>query len=55
MPNVKLFVHDCFKPLQSELAGTYDVVQARYFRCVVKRNEVEPLLRTMVSMLSEYK
>ena len=51
-PNMTLEARDCFEPFPQQYIGTFDVVHIRFFRCIVKNNDPEPLLRNLMTLLS---
>ena len=52
--NVSLETFDAFREVPNELVGKYNVVHCRFLCCVIKRNDVEPLLRNAIKMLSMF-
>ncbi|KAL8822672.1 MAG: hypothetical protein Q9191_006596 [Dirinaria sp. TL-2023a] len=49
--NVHLHVHDCFKPFPHEFLGSYDVVHARFWLCLVNDPDAADFLKNLVSLL----
>ena len=49
--NVHLHVHDCFKPFPAEFLGSFDMVHARFWLCLVNNPDAPDLLKNLISLL----
>ncbi|MCJ1479796.1 hypothetical protein MMC13_008482 [Lambiella insularis] len=49
--NVRLIVHDCFKPFPSAYLGQYDIVHARFWLCLVNNPDAPELLKNLITLL----
>ena len=52
--NVRLDQLDVLGEIPQNLRGKYDIVNIRYFACVVKENNVDLVIRNALDMLSMY-
>lgn len=50
--NVSIRKLDIFEPLPEELVGKYDIVHVRLFLCVVRNDDLVPVLTNLLKMLS---
>lgn len=53
--NVHLITHDAFKPFPQEYLSKYDVVHIRFFCTLLNNEDVDPLLKDLVTLLSKRK
>ena len=49
--NLHLHLQDCFKPFPAEFVGSFDIVHARFWLCLVNNPDAPELLKNMVSLL----
>jgi SAM-dependent methyltransferase len=51
--NVKFWTHDCFKPFPDEYLGNFDIVNARFWLCIVNDDVADKLLDNFLTLLSK--
>lgn len=51
--NLSLSTLDIFPPVPEELIGKYDIIHVRLFILVVRDDDPTPILRNLISMLSQ--
>ena len=49
--NLYLHVQDCFKPFPAEFIGSFDIVYARFWLCLVNDPDASDLLKNLISLL----
>ncbi|KAF7882341.1 uncharacterized protein EAF02_005704 [Botrytis sinoallii] len=52
--NVHLYVHDGFEEYPAEFLGQYDIVNARFWQCIVNDPDAKPLLKKLLSLPGGY-
>jgi chemotaxis methyl-accepting protein methylase len=53
-PNVEWKEHNCFEPFPEEYVGRFDVVNARFWLCIVNDDVAGRLFENVVKLLSTY-
>ncbi|KAF7924890.1 hypothetical protein EAE99_006367 [Botrytis elliptica] len=49
--NVHLYVHDGFEEYPAEFLGQYDIVNARFWLCIINDPDAKPLLQKLLSLV----
>jgi hypothetical protein len=52
-PNVRFWTHNCFEPFADEYLGKFDIVNARFWLCIVNDDVADKLLDNFLTLLSK--
>jgi chemotaxis methyl-accepting protein methylase len=52
-PNVRFWTHNCFEPIPDEYLGKFDIVNARFWLCIVNDDVADKLLDNFLTLLSK--
>lgn len=50
-PNVRFWTHNCFEPFPDEYLGKFDIVNARFWLCIVNDDVADKLLDNFLTLL----
>jgi chemotaxis methyl-accepting protein methylase len=51
--NVHFWTHNCFEPFPDEYLGQFDIVNARFWLCIVNDDVADKLLDNFLTLLSK--
>jgi hypothetical protein len=52
-PNANFWTHNCFEPFADEYLGQFDIVNARFWLCIVNDDVADKLLANFITLLSK--
>jgi chemotaxis methyl-accepting protein methylase len=52
-PNVHFWTHNCVEPFPDEFLGKFDIVNARFWLCIVNDDVADKLLDNFLTLLSK--
>ncbi|PVH97416.1 S-adenosyl-L-methionine-dependent methyltransferase [Periconia macrospinosa] len=50
-PNVSWWTHDCFQPFPAEYLGKFDVVNVRFWTCIINDDRSDALFQNVITLL----